>query len=65
MVVFESHLLEVEENGVITKYRLDGKGSYIALTGTQDDCRQPNWSPINNLIVYEKVHIAGWKKDRF
>jgi TolB protein len=44
-VVFESHAVDQEDNGVITKLSVDGTGDYIALTDPGDDCRQPNWSP--------------------
>ncbi len=59
-VVFESHPLDVEENGVITKYKTDGSGQYLALTGENDDCRQPNWSPQGNQILYQKLSDNAW-----
>lgn len=59
-IVFESHLLDVEGNGVIVKYQLDGSAPYWDLTRATDDCRQPNWSPANNLIVYQKGQSDQW-----
>jgi TolB protein len=55
-IVFESHILDMETGGIITKYKIDGSSSYIELTAKGDDCRQPNWSPSNN-----KYYIKNWK----
>ncbi len=59
-VVFESHILDVEGNGVVTKYKVDGTSSYIALTPQGDDCRQPNWSPLGDKILYQKMENNQW-----
>ncbi len=59
-VVFESHVLDMEDNGVITKFRMDGTGSFIPLTDADTDCRQPNWSPQGDLIVYQRVVEQQW-----
>jgi TolB protein len=59
-VVFESHRLDVENNGVIIKYKTDGSSSYVALTDEADDCRQPNWSPTGERIVYQKLENGQW-----
>lgn len=59
-VVFESHKLDVEGNGIITKYKIDGTESYQSLTDIDDDCRQPNWSPAGNLILYQKFADGQW-----
>ncbi|MBN1185240.1 MAG: PD40 domain-containing protein [Bacteroidales bacterium] len=59
-VVFESHPLDVEGQGVITKYQTNGSGNYIALTEASDDCRQPNWSPAGNLILYQQYKDNQW-----
>ncbi|MFC1452543.1 hypothetical protein ACFLSJ_04275 [Verrucomicrobiota bacterium] len=59
-IVFESHLLDVETDGVIMKRRSDGTGPYIPLTGGQDDCRQPNWSPDDARIVYQRLDGGQW-----
>jgi len=59
-IVFESHPLDVEDNGVITKYKVDGSQPYQALTPSGDDCRQPNWSPTGERIVYQKLENGQW-----
>ena len=59
-VVFESHPLDVEDQGVIIKYEIDGDGSYIELTDSSDDCRQPNWSPAGNKILYQRFDSNIW-----
>jgi len=59
-VVFESHELDVEGNGVIMKYKVDGSEDYIALTSTADDCRQPNWSAHGDQIVCQRVENGQW-----
>ena len=58
--VFESHILDVEGNGIITKYKIDGSSNYIELTAPNDDCRQPNWSPNGDKIVYQKLENNQW-----
>lgn len=58
--VFESHLLDVENDGIVTKYKIDGTSSYIELTDQGDDCRQPNWSPSNNKILYQQKLSGQW-----
>ncbi len=59
-VVFESHVLDVETNGIITSYKVDGSGAYEPLTGASDDCRQPNWSPAGAYIVYQRWVGGQW-----
>lgn len=59
-VVFESHQLDVEGYGVITKYKIDGSQPYQPLTDSTDDCRQPNWSPVGNRILYQKYFEDQW-----
>jgi TolB protein len=59
-VVFESHVLDVETNGIITKYKVDGSGAYEPLIGATDDCRQPNWSPASTFIVYQRLAGGQW-----
>ena len=59
-VVFESHAVDQEDNGVITRYRLDGTGDYETLTDTDDDCRQPNWAPEGGYIVYQCQVDGRW-----
>ncbi len=59
-VVFESHLLDQEDNGVITKFCVDGSSDYIALTAQDDDCRQPNWSSSGDKILYQRFDGDQW-----
>ncbi len=59
-LVFESHKVDVEGDGLITKYNVDGSSSYVELTGTNEDCRQPNWSPSGNKILYQKKENGVW-----
>ncbi len=59
-IVFESHPLDVETDGVITTYKIDGSEPYRSLTPVGDDCRQPNWSPTGDLILYQKVANGRW-----
>jgi TolB protein len=59
-VVFESHPLDVAEQGVITKYKIDDSQPYQALTAAEDDCRQPNWSPADDGILYQKFANGQW-----
>lgn len=58
--VFESHILDVEENGIITKYKIDGSSDYIELTDPNNDCRQPNWSPNGDKILYQRLNNNQW-----
>jgi len=60
-VVFESHVLDVEGDGVITRYRVDGTSGYEALTDVGEDCRQPNWSPAGDLILYQRYVGGQWE----
>ncbi|MCD6497502.1 MAG: PD40 domain-containing protein [Deltaproteobacteria bacterium] len=65
-VVFESHDIDVEGHGVITKYKIDGTSGYVDLTDSNDDCRQPNWSASGDKILYQKQdggHWAIWVMD--
>lgn len=59
-IVFESHELDIEENGVITKHRRDGSGDYLTLTDPDGDARQPNWSPRGDLIVFQRFANRQW-----
>ncbi|MBN1439354.1 MAG: PD40 domain-containing protein [Anaerolineales bacterium] len=59
-VVFESHRLDAEDNGVITVFAVDGSDPYRALTDPQEDCRQPNWSPAGGRIVYQRFDGTQW-----
>ncbi|MBN2351326.1 MAG: PD40 domain-containing protein [Spirochaetales bacterium] len=59
-VVFESHPVDVEDEGVIMKHRVDQTVQYVPLTDNGQDCRLPNWSPAGNLIVYQKYSSGQW-----
>jgi len=59
-LVFESHPLNVETHGVITTYKIDGSQPYRALTAPDDDCRQPNWSPPGDHILYQRFANGQW-----
>ncbi len=59
-VLFESHPVDVEGDGVITTYKLDDTQPYHPLTAIGDDCRQPNWSPANDLLLYQKLSGGQW-----
>ncbi len=59
-IVFESHKLDEEKNGVITKYKLNGASGYINLTLLGEDSRQPNWSPKGDKILFQKKDNNQW-----
>lgn len=59
-IVFESHPLDVENEGVIMKYKLDKSSAFQSLTDANNDCRQPNWSPSGNYILYQKYENKQW-----
>ncbi len=59
-IVFESHKLDEENKGVITKYKIDGTSGYIYLTLFNEDCKQPNWSANGNKILYQKKEDEQW-----
>jgi TolB protein len=59
-IVFESHPVDIEKHGVIMKHRPDNTIAYQALTDLDDDCRQPNWSPSGNYILFQKYEHKQW-----
>jgi TolB protein len=59
-IVFESHALDVEGDGMIVTYRIDGTAPYQDLTSPDEDCRQPNWSPAGGKILYQKFNDGQW-----
>jgi TolB protein len=59
-IVFESHPLDIENQGVIMRHKLDNTVTYQALSDADDDCRQPNWSPAGNYILFQKYENKQW-----
>jgi TolB protein len=59
-IVFESHVVDMDDNGVITKCKADGSGGYVVLTDSDDDCRQPNWAHQGDHIVYQRLANGQW-----
>lgn len=59
-IVFESHELDKDDNGIITKFRVDGSGDYEALTADTNDCRQPNWAPAGDRILCQCNSGGQW-----
>lgn len=59
-IVFESHAIDVENDGMITKYKIDGSSEYIDLTTSNANCKQPNWSPVGDKILYQKIENGRW-----
>jgi len=60
-IVFEAHEVDVEENGIITKYKIDNTEPYQTLTDINSDCRQPNWSPDGQHILYQSLNEGQWE----
>jgi TolB protein len=58
-LVFESREIGNDERGQITLVEMADK-RYIDLTDPNDDCRQPNWSPNGDHIVYQKQVDGRW-----
>ena len=58
-IVFESHLVNEEGNGRIRVLEA-GASEPEDLTDADEDCRQPNWSPAGNVIVYQKKDDNRW-----
>lgn len=56
-IVFESHKLDVEENGIITIFDMT---NYISITNIDGDARQPNWSPAGDKILFQKFSDNRW-----
>ncbi len=59
-VVFESHPVDVEDQGVITVYEINGSGDYIELSTSSENLKQPNWSPAGDKILYQKQEGDSW-----
>jgi TolB protein len=58
-IVFESHVVDQEGNGQLRLLKL-GAAEPEDLTDHDEDCRQPNWSPAGDLIVYQKKDDGQW-----
>jgi TolB protein len=58
-LVFESHKVGVEKMGRITLFDITHK-NYTELTSKDEDCRQPNWSPRGDYILYQKHAKGEW-----
>jgi TolB protein len=56
-VVIESHDVGQSGHGRITLFER-GQSRYVDITGADEDCRQPNWSPRGDYILYQK-HAGG------
>lgn len=59
-IVFETHELDVEGKGIITKYKIDSTEAYQKVTDPNVDCRQPNWSPDGQHILYQAFKDNQW-----
>jgi TolB protein len=59
-VVFESHIVGDRSNGVIRRVSVGLlKPQDITEPDEDEDCRQPNWSPAGDAIVYQKRKEKG------
>jgi TolB protein len=58
-LVFESRDIGSEGPGQITLFEIGSK-HYTNITAADEDCRQPNWSPRGDYIVYQKQLAGQW-----
>ena len=59
-VVFESHIVGDRLNGIIRRVSVGSlKQEEITEPDEDGDCRQPNWSPAGDAIVYQKRKEKG------
>jgi TolB protein len=58
-VVFESHSVGGGRKGRVTLFDI-ARNQYTDLTAADDDCRQPNWSPRGDYILYQKHTGSRW-----
>jgi TolB protein len=58
-LVFESHEVVRGAKGRITLFEID-QNRYVDLTAGDEDCRQPNWSPKGDYILYQKHAKGQW-----
>ena len=56
---YEMHLADEERNGRIVIQKM-GAFDLEPITRANEDCRQPNWSPRGDLIVYQKRDNDQW-----
>jgi TolB protein len=59
-IVFESHMVDQSDFGVISIINVDDILQIIPLTSEESDCRQPNWSPQGNHIVCQCLNKGQW-----
>jgi TolB protein len=57
--VYEMHNIDEETNGVIVRGSV-GSPTIEELTKRGEDCRQPNWSPAGDVIIYQKKEGSDW-----
>jgi len=60
-IVFESHNIDEEGSGVITKYKVDGSSTYVELTSDSKNSKQPNWSPKGDKILFQQEEDKQWE----
>jgi TolB protein len=58
-VVFESNEVASGRKSRITLFEMI-QGRYVDLTVPDEDCRQPNWSPRGDYIVYQRLTKGRW-----
>ena len=58
-IVFKSHTINEEANGIIVQMTVNSS-EIEELTRHDEDCRQPNWSPTGNAIIYQKKENSQW-----
>jgi TolB protein len=63
-VVYEVHPLDVEGEGRIARSpvgpdEVDNVAQEVFLTPESEDCRQPNWAPVGDLVVFQCTEDGG------
>ena len=58
-LVFESHEISDRGNSRITLFEMS-ENRYVDLTPPDQDCRQPNWSPRGDYILYQRLAKGRW-----
>jgi TolB protein len=59
--VYEEHNSGRERDGAIMLAKVDDDGAVEPLTSTAEDCRQPNWSPVSDEVVYQCKKRDHWE----